>query len=239
MSKIWVVRHGQASFLAENYDKLSPLGERQAQLLGEHWLRDGVAFDQVYSGPAERQIRTGEIVGALYLQAGRAWPVPSIDPDLDEFPAEPVVKRFLPVLMSRHPHLATAVAEFQSATEIGSKQRLFDKLLREVSQRWLEGEVGAPDIPSWQDFCHRVEAAIARVRAAAPKSARVAVFTSGGPTAATARLALQLTYAATLELTWSPRNASYSEFLFSQDRFSLSTFNETPHLADPALLTYR
>jgi broad specificity phosphatase PhoE len=239
MSALWVVRHGQASFLAENYDKLSPLGERQAQLLGEHWLREGVTFDQVYSGPAERQIRTGEIVGDLYRQAGKDWPETAIDLDLDEFPAEPVVKRFLPALMARHSHLAAAVAEFQAATEIRPKQRLFDKVLREVSQRWLDGEVGAPDIPSWQDFCHRVEAAITRVRTAAPKSARVAVFTSGGPTAATARLALQLTYAATLELTWSPRNASYSEFLFSQDRFSLSTFNETPHLADPALLTYR
>ena len=97
----------------------------------------------------------------------------------------------------------------------------------------------APDIPTWEQFCHRVEAAVGRIRSNAPKSARVAVFTSGGPTAATARVALQLSYEATLELTWSPRNASVSEFLFSQDRFSLSTFNSTAHLPDAPLLTYR
>jgi broad specificity phosphatase PhoE len=235
MSQILVVRHGQASFLAENYDRLSPLGERQAQLLAQHWLNESVTVDQVYYGPAERQVRTGEIIGGLFLEAGRAWPKPVVDPDLDEF----VVRRFLPELMAKHPHLAAAYAEFQAATEFRTKQLLFDRVLREVSHRWMSGEVGAPDIPSWIEFCHRVERAVERIRANAPKSARVAVFTSGGPTAATARIALQLSYAATLELTWSPRNASVSEFLFTQDRFSLSTFNSTPHLTDPSLLTYR
>ena len=240
MSALWVVRHGQASFLAENYDKLSPLGERQARLLGEHWLGTGVGFDRVHYGPAERQIRTGEIIGDLYRQAGRGWPEPEPDPDLDEFPAEAVVKRFLPGLMAKHAPLAAAVAEFQATSETGPKQRQFDRILREVSQRWMAGEVpAAPDVPSWQDFCHRVETAVGRIRASAPKSSRLAVFTSGGPTAATARVALGLSYAATLELTWSPRNASVSEFLFTQDRFSLSTFNATPHLTEPSLLTYR
>ena len=239
MARISVVRHGQASFLAENYDRLSPLGERQSALLGEHWAAEKLVVDQVYYGPAERQIRTGEIVGDIYRKAGLGWPEPVTDPDLDEFPAETVARRFLPELMARHPHLAASVAEFQAATEFLSKQRLFDRVLREVSQRWMEGEVGAPDIPSWRDFCHRVEGAVNRIRAQAPKSARVAVFTSGGPTAATARLALQLSYESTLELTWSPRNASVSEFLFNRDRFSLSTFNSTPHLTDPSLLTYR
>ena len=239
MSTISVIRHGQASFLAENYDRLSAVGERQARLLGEYWLKEGVMFDQVVYGPAERQIRTGEIVGDLYRQAGLTWPSPVMDPDFDEFPAEPVVRRFLPELMARYPALAASMTQFQAATEVRVKQRLFDRVLREVSQRWLEGEVGAPDIPSWHDFCYRVEAALGRVREGAGKSARIAVFTSGGPTAVTARVALELSYAATLELTWSPRNASVSEFLFTKDRFSLSTFNTTPHLTDPALLTYR
>ena len=39
-------------------------------------LKEGVRFTQVYYGPAERQIRTGEIVGDLYKQAGRHWPEP-------------------------------------------------------------------------------------------------------------------------------------------------------------------
>jgi len=226
--------------MAANYDQLSENGERQARLLGEHWLRAGTRFEQVHTGPAERQIRTAEIAGAVLRAAGEPWPEVTVHPELDEFPAEAVLRRFTPPLAASHPEIAEGVAAFQAATDFVVKQRSFDRLLREVSRRWLAGEVSAPDIPSWQDFCHRVEAAVRRITEGAPKSSNVAVFTSGGPTAVTTRVALGLTYEATLDLTWSPRNASYSEFLFTAGRFSLSTFNLTPHLAaEPALLTYR
>ena len=43
----------------------------------------------------------------------------------------------------------------------------------------------------------------------------------------------------TLELAWMVRNAAWSEFVFSGDRFTLSTFNAFPHLDEPRLLTYR
>ncbi|MDN5490755.1 MAG: histidine phosphatase family protein, partial [Acinetobacter sp.] len=36
MTTIYLVRHGQASFGAESYDKLSPNGELQAKLLGQY-----------------------------------------------------------------------------------------------------------------------------------------------------------------------------------------------------------
>ena len=122
MSVLIVVRHGQASFLSENYDKLSPLGERQAKLLGEYWVAHGLRFTQVYYGPAERQIRTGEITGDVFRAAGLHWPEPIAEPDLDEFPAEQVVRTFLPLLMERHPHIAELVAQSRVAT--GLEQRL-------------------------------------------------------------------------------------------------------------------
>jgi broad specificity phosphatase PhoE len=239
MSTLTVVRHGQASFLADDYDRLSELGERQARLLGDYWVRHRISFDCVVYGPCERQIRTGEIVGDVVRGAGLPWPVPAIDPDLDEFPAELVVRTFLPELRRRYPHLDRAVNEFVSTDTKDVKRRIFDKVLREVSQRWLSGEVSRDEIPTWKQFCQRVEAAIGRVKLRTPKSGHSVVFTSGGPTAATARAALGLSYESTLELTWSPKNASYSEFLFTADRFSLSTFNNTPHLAGPDLITYR
>jgi hypothetical protein len=52
-------------------------------------------------------------------------------------------------------------------------------------------------------------------------------------------LALDLAPQRTLELSWTARNAGYTEFLFSVGRFSLSSFNNHPHLEDPDLLTYR
>jgi hypothetical protein len=74
---------------------------------------------------------------------------------------------------------------------------------------------------------------------AAGKSETSAIFTSGGPVAVSVQRALHLSPQDTLEVAWMPRNCSYSEFVFSGDRFTLSTFNSFQHLDDPALLTYR
>jgi broad specificity phosphatase PhoE len=84
-----------------------------------------------------------------------------------------------------------------------------------------------------------VDRAIAKIRSDAHKNGRVAVFTSGGVIAATVRNALDLSPQRTLELSWTSRNASYTEFLFSNERFSLSSFNNHPHLLEQELLTYR
>ena len=191
------------------------------------------------TGPAERQIRTAALAGEAYEKAGLRWPEPVVDHDLDEYPAEKVVRTFLPPLMERYTHLAEHVQQFQATADFGLKQRLFDKVLREVSQRWLDGEVVDESFINWPKFCERIGGSIRRILDGAAKSSTIAVFTSAGPTASTAKLALGLTDAATLNLTWSVRNASVSEFLFTKDRFSMSTFNTTPHLADAALLTYR
>jgi hypothetical protein len=51
-------------------------------------------------------------------------------------------------------------------------------------------------------------------------------------------MALDLTPAKVFDLVWMKRNAALSEYVFSGERFSLSTFNSTPHL-EGSLLTYR
>ena len=52
MSNLFLVRHGQASFLETNYDKLSSKGEAQSRMLGEYWVKHGVSFDQFFPGLA-------------------------------------------------------------------------------------------------------------------------------------------------------------------------------------------
>ena len=51
--------------------------------------------------------------------------------------------------------------------------------------------------------------------------------------------ALHLSARDTLDLAWMIRNCAYSEFVFSGERFTLSTFNSFPHLDEQSLLTYR
>ena len=46
MSRLFLVRHGQASFLSDDYDRLSPLGLEQSRRLGQHWLQAGIEIDE-------------------------------------------------------------------------------------------------------------------------------------------------------------------------------------------------
>lgn len=239
MALLTLVRHGQASFLEEDYDKLSERGQLQSRILGEYWLRTAAAFDHVYYGPACRHLRTGEIVAEVYRQAGAGWPQPVTLPELDEYPGIEVVRTFLPGLMETHEDIRALEAEFRQAGEQDVAFRLFDKLFARVTRMWVNEELDSPDVEPWRAFCARVDRGIERIRQEAGKNARIAVFTSGGVIAATVRNALDLSPQRTLELSWTSRNASYTEFLFSPERFSLASFNNHPHLEDEALLTYR
>jgi broad specificity phosphatase PhoE len=41
MSDLYMIRHGQASFGEENYDRLSPTGVVQAEIVARHWVGIG------------------------------------------------------------------------------------------------------------------------------------------------------------------------------------------------------
>ena len=236
MALLTFVRHGQASFLQPDYDKLSALGERQARLLAEYWIARGVRFDRVFHGPARRQTHTGEIVRQTYQDAGMEWPEPVSLPELDEYAGIEAMRAFLPGLIEKHEDVRLLEQEFRTAGDRAVAARAFEKMFQRVTRMWVAGELDSPEVESWQAFCERVGQGIAKIREAGGSAA---VFSSGGAMAATVRIALDLSPVRTLELSWAPRNASYSEFLYSGERFSLATFNCCPHLESPELLTYR
>jgi broad specificity phosphatase PhoE len=239
MSVLTLVRHGQASLLAQDYDRLSPLGERQAAALGEYWAERGIVFDRVFSGPAERHRRTAGIVTEACRRAGLAWPEPVVVQDLDEFPGEALTRRYLPELAAECPRIAALERDLRAAEGRIEKARAIELLFRAFTTMWVLGEFDASEVETWDMFETRVRRGLASVRDHGAKGSRVAVFSSAGPTAIVVQMAHGLTPQQTLELAWLVRNSACSEFLFSGDRFSLLGFNEVPHLADPALVTYR
>jgi broad specificity phosphatase PhoE len=239
MALLTLVRHGQASFLKDNYDKLSDLGERQAHVLGEHWIRTKTSFDQVYYGPACRHLRTGEIVADVYRQAGMRWPEPVTIPDVDEYAGIAVVRTFLPGLLETHEEIRDLEAEYRQTEEESAAFRIYDKIFARVTRMWVDEELHSPDLESWKHFCERIARGLQTIRNGSGDSKRIVVFTSGGVIAASVRLALELAPQRTLELSWASRNASYTELRCTPDRLWLSSFNNHPHLEDEELLTYR
>jgi broad specificity phosphatase PhoE len=239
MSRVILVRHAQASFLEPIYDKLCATGEVQARLLGEYWARRGVLFNCAWSGPRVRQVQTARIVEEAYRRFGGEFPELAVSNEFDEYPAEAVLKQGLPQVLERSQAVRDLHRAFEQSKDTDARKRRFQQMFEAVIGMWVSGELVVDGVESWQDFCARVDRGIATIVNSTTLSGDSVVFTSGGPIGVAMRRALNLSHADTLQLTWMSRNASFTEFLSSGSRFTLSTFNAHPHLEDESLLTYR
>src|ERR1700686_5559958 len=99
MGILFLVRHAQASFLEQNYDKLSALGEAQAGHLGEYWTLRKIVFDRVCAGPCVRQKDPLRLVSNAYHKASLKFPDPLMMPEFDEYQGETVLEYSLPGLI--------------------------------------------------------------------------------------------------------------------------------------------
>ncbi|HEY4948717.1 MAG TPA: histidine phosphatase family protein [Candidatus Acidoferrales bacterium] len=239
MGILLLVRHAQASFLEPNYDKLSPLGETQSRLLGEHWAQRKIVFDRVSVGPCARHKDTVKLVSAAYHEAGLNFPEPQTLPEFDEYHAEEVLRATLPALLEKDQNIRDLHAAFQTAADTTAQRKTFQKLFAAVIGDWVHGVVRAEGVETWPEFCSRVNSGLVSFLSAGKHGEKAAIFTSGGPIAVAAQRALHLSPESTLQVTWMSRNSSWSEFLYSAERFTLSSFNIHEHIADPTMLTYR
>jgi broad specificity phosphatase PhoE len=239
MSRLFVVRHGQASFMEQNYDKLSATGEIQSRLLGEYWAHRRVIFDRIYSGPRIRQIETARIVGEAYAKVDLPWPEPVIMPEFDEYQGESVLDASLPQLVEINPMIRELHLAFKNSRNVKEQHKTFQRLFEVVIGMWVAEEIVVDNIESWQEFSARVYRGLSTIAAADGKGQQVAIFSSGGPIGVTVQRALELAPQTTLKIAWMARNCSLTELLFSGERFTLSAFNAFPHLDDPSVLTYR
>ena len=239
MSTLWVVRHGQASFFEDDYDRLSALGEEQARRLGALWAKRELKFDQVYCGPRVRHVETARLAGQQLSAAGIPWPESHTSPDFDEYAAEAVLKTALPGLIERHESIRKLQEAVTASRDRAETLRNFQRLYEVVIGQWVRGELPLADVEPWPEFRARVLRGLERIAAEAPRGANVVLFTSGGPVGVAVERALNTPERSTLQLAWMVQNGAYSEFLFSADRFTLSRYNVVDHLDDPALITYR
>ena len=234
-----MVRHGQASYMSEDYDRLSPLGEEQAAKLGHFWVRHGIEFDACFHGPARRHIGTVEIAADVVKAGGLRWPDNQAIPELDEFDAFRMARLLMPRLAECNPEVRRLNDEFRASRHTPEAGRLLQKLFEAAARSWCTGEHDIPDLESWPQFRTRVKAGVDKIRELSGSGRNVVVISSGGPIAATLSHALDLDPLTAIEFVWLSRNGSFSEFLFSGERFSMHSFNSIPHLDDRRLLTYR
>jgi broad specificity phosphatase PhoE len=218
---------------------LSKLGEAQACLLGEYWVRHKTVFDRVFTGPCVRQKDTLAIVSDACRKAGIQFRAPLVLREFDEYQGEAVLERSLPGLLENDQTIRGLHAALQSSSGSSGRRATFQKLFEAVIGKWVSGTICPPGVETWLEFCSRVNSGLAKCLSGGNRGERIAIFTSGGPIAVAMQHALQLSPENTLKVSWMSRNSSWSEFLYSGERFTLSSFNCHPHVDDPAMLTYR
>ena len=215
MAELYLVRHGQASLGADDYDSLSPVGEQQGIWLGEYFAQRDITFDRVMSGTLCRYAQT---VDAIWQGLGAPPFTTEIHPGLDEYDFHALFR----ALGDEHAGLA------QRATR---SPRDFFKALREVLQLWAEGALDGCAPETWQAFQQRV--ADARGAIQHGDGQRVLVVSSGGVIAALTQQILQAPAATAIALNMQIRNSSVSHYFFNRDTLHLSSFNGIGHLDDP------
>ncbi len=205
-TELWLVRHGQADFGSDDYDRLTDLGWQQARWLGDHLRAGGVTFDTVAAGALRRQQETAfAIAEALEL------PVETVE-GLEEYDADALLAASGGLAMS------------QAASRADHFRRL-----RTVLADWAAGGLGdAPE--SWEAFQTRLGAATATLTEG---RSRVLAASSGGAIAAIVARALDLPAAQMIELNLQARNTGVTRLIFARRGVYLNQFNGVPHLDRP------
>ena len=196
-------------------------------------------FDRVGTGPALRHRHTAQIAGEAYRKIGLTFSEPAMLEEFGEFNGEAILAQSLPQLLGRDGKIRELHDALQNSSNETEKRANFQRMFEAVIYLWANGEIKPQNVETWQDFCARVTRGLSNFLAKAGKGEVAAIFTSGGPLGVVVQWALHLSAQDTLRVAWMSRNCSYSEFLFSGDRLTLSSFNSFPHLDDDSLLTYR
>jgi len=239
MGTLTLVRHGQARPFEKESDQLSPLGEQQARTLGQYWLRQGISFDEVYSGTLVRQQRTAQIVGLCFAEADQVWPQLQSSPELNEYDADGITHKLIPALAERDEQFRGLLASYEQNKNSPDRNRHFQKMFEVVTSAWSRGEVEVNGVESSAAFRSRVRSVLQRILKAEGSGRRVAAFTSGGVIGHIVQTVLEAPAHQTLQINWRVRNCSLTEFTFGKGRISLDSFNAIPHLDDPAFRTFR
>lgn len=236
MSQLLLIRHGQATPFEADTDRLSALGERQAQAVGVFLRSSGTLPTRVVHGPLVRQTRTAHLAAGA---AALPWPAPEALPGLAEYDGDGLIRHLAPLLAERDAAFATLFQDAQALREheLPDRNRAFQKMLERLLDVYLGGELTHPGLEPWQAFRGRVQAALQDLLGS-PNGSTVLAFTSGGVIGAVVAGVLAAPDTVALKLNWRVRNASITRLTFGAGRVSLDSFNETAHLG-AALLSWR
>ena len=218
MPTLYLIRHGQASFGAADYDQLSELGARQCHALGQHLAQRGLKFEAVLRGSLRRHTQSLAALSQGYSEGFGELPAAVEWPGLNEYDSEALIRAIHPGPLAKPDSPEVYRAHF--------------RLLRQALQAWMAGRSAPVGVPAHADWVAGITAALDHVRA--QHSGDVLMVSSGGPISTAVGHVLGTSAETTIELNLRMRNSALTEFAFTPKRHMLVSYNHVPHLDQPA-----
>jgi broad specificity phosphatase PhoE len=206
---IHLIRHGQASWGADDYDELSERGLRQAALIGMSWEASDWAPTTAISGSMRRHTQTA--IAALDACGGEGY---DVDDGWNEYDHRVFTGGLARDITPRdfQPHLDAALAS------------------------WMDGTLDG-DVP-YADWHGGILGSLDRALDVAGPGQHVAVFTSGGPIATVVSHLLAGDDSLFIRLNAVTVNAGVTTVINGSTGPRVLSFNEHTHLPRD-LVTFR
>ncbi len=224
MPTIVLVRHGQASFGAADYDELSPAGIQQARIVAEHLGDRGLQVARIVSGELRRQRETA------MPSAERFALEVQMDPRWNEYAMDQIV--------ATHSRDTARASVSEPGQE--SSPRHYQLVLEQALAAWIAAGDDETECESWPAFVRRTQAALDDVATNLGPGSASLVFTSGGVIAALCVALLGLSSSAMLTLNRVAVNTGITKVISGRRGITLVSFNEHGHLEQARQpITYR
>jgi broad specificity phosphatase PhoE len=214
MGTLYLVRHGQASFGADDYDQLSELGQRQCEALGRALQQRCLRLGAVLRGTLNRHEQSWQ---ALARGLG-------VNPDIEQLWRG----------LNEYDSLALLQAQGGQPlpphdTPEGFKAHF--RRLRQALLSWMEGRITPQGMPGYDEFRDGVVKALIHVQEQ-HLGQSVVIVSSGGPISTAVAHVLGAPPATAIDLNMRLRNSSLTEMVVTPKRLELLSFNTLPHLED-------
>lgn len=230
MSKLVLIRHAQASYMAADYDNLSEFGIGQSESLGQYLDREGISFSKVFMGPLKRHKQTFEHSFSQMNSHSSLDPI--VLNGLKEHNGPEAMRLMYDGLDDLYPKVKMWKEEMRKDPSLKRKNSL--KIFRLFMADWMDEKVAIDhdEVVPVRQWRAQVKGAMDEIFKSLGSRENVAIYTSGGTIGAVVASALGVDSGRKVaNLNDSIRNTSMSHFHYSSQGFNVLSFNEIPHLS--------
>lgn len=227
MAMIYLIRHGQASFLKSDYDQLSDLGAKQSAILGQAFQDRNQQVTLMERGTLNRHQQTANhclktFGDEMEMEVNEGW---------NEYD-------HMELLMKHNPDFTDYIAIGEYLKKQDNPMKALQQSLNASILDWIDGKHQYST--SWKSFKQDVLGALNDLASTLEKGKIAWVFTSGGPISVALIELLSLKEKQFVDLQGRLVNSSVTKVIVGKNKLSLSSYNDYSHLDhNSELITYR